>query len=117
MLERNGQSTDFIKKRDQDQEMKEEAYWNNPENQHRGFERYEILMRELREDYSRHQEEISTDILHAMAAASIDKNTNPLQRRFNKNSEFIKPERRDKFLDEYAKTAVADMLINCCDSD
>ena len=81
-------STDFLKKREVDQEMQSESYWNNPENQHRGFERYEILLKELREDYNRHQAEISTDILTACqgSSSSIDKNTNPLQRRFgNKN--------------------------------
>ena len=73
-------------------------------------------MKELREDYGRHQDEISSDILQALGGASIDKNTNPLQRRFNKNTESLKPEKRHKFLEEYAKLAVADML-QCSDSD
>ena len=34
-----------------DDEMRETAYWKNPENFHIGFQRFEELMKELRVDY------------------------------------------------------------------
>ena len=116
ILEHRGESTEALRKKEQQEEMAKKTYWTDPENQHRGFERYENLMKELRQDYDRHQGEISNGILRACGNSYLDNNTTQRLKRLNKNLELSKPEKRAHYLEEYVKQAVVD-LLDFSDSD
>ena len=93
-----------------DDEMREEAYWKDPENFHIGFQRFEELMKELRVDYDN-----DLNKMQAMMASQsnniLDKNNRDSKtKKLKQLLEMNMPKKTSPFLDAYAKNCIQELL-------